>query len=100
MEDVWSFGLGGRGRSVGHLVGGLMGKPSWKYRRIAVFSVLGFGSLVIFWVLASGDDRGVLDTVVLSVAGLMGAALSVYTGASAYEDVRLHSMRDEENPDG
>jgi hypothetical protein len=32
------------------------------------------------------------------VAGLMGAALSVYTGASAYEDVRLH--RKEGNPDG
>lgn len=75
-----------------------MPKPSWKYRRLAVFGVLLFGSFVILWVLASGDDRGVLDTVVLSVAGLMGAALSVYTGASAYEDVRLH--RNEENPDG
>jgi len=71
-----------------------MSKPSWKYRRIAVFSVLGFGSLVILWVLASGDDRGVLDTVVLSVAGLMGAALSVYTGAAAYEDVRLSKEED------
>jgi hypothetical protein len=50
------------------------------------------------YVLASGDDRPVLDTVVLSVTGLMGAALSVYTGASAYEDVRLH--RKEDNPDG
>jgi len=77
-----------------------MGKPSWKYRRRAVFGTLVFGAVVILWVLASGDDRGVLDTVVLSVAGLMGAALSVYTGASAYEDVRLHSKREEENPDG
>lgn len=72
--------------------------PSWKYRRRAVFSTLIFGAVVIFYVLASGDDRPVLDTVVLSVAGLMGAALSVYTGASAYEDVRLH--RKESNPDG
>ena len=74
------------------------GKPSWKYRRRAVFSTLVFGAVVILYVLASGDDRPVLDTVVLSVAGLMGAALSVYTGASAYEDVRLH--RKESNPDG
>ncbi len=73
-------------------------KPSWKYRRRAVFSTLVFGAVVILYVLASGDDRPVLDTVVLSVAGLMGAALSVYTGASAYEDVRLH--RKESNPDG
>jgi hypothetical protein len=57
-----------------------------------------FGAVVIVWVVASGDDRSVLETVVLSVAGLMGAALSVYTGASAYEDVRLH--RKESNPDG
>jgi uncharacterized membrane protein len=74
------------------------GKPSWKYRRRAVFSTLAFGAVIIIWVLASGDDRPVLDTIVLSVAGLMGAALSVYTGASAYEDVRLH--RKETNPDG
>jgi energy-converting hydrogenase Eha subunit A len=72
--------------------------PSWKYRRRAIFSTLVFGAVVIVWVIASGDDRSVLDTVVLSVAGLMGAALSVYTGASAYEDVRLH--RKESNPDG
>lgn len=77
-----------------------MRKPSWKYRRRAVFGTLVFGAVVILWVLASPDDRAVLDTVVLSVAGLMGAALSVYTGASAYEDVRLHRQRDEENPDG
>jgi len=73
-------------------------KPSWKYRRRAIFSTLVFGAVVIVWVIASGDDRAVLDTIVLSVAGLMGAALSVYTGASAYEDVRLH--RKEGNPDG
>ena len=73
-------------------------KPSWKYRRRAIFSTLVFGAVVIVWVLASGDHRPVLDTIVLSVAGLMGAALSVYTGASAYEDVRLH--RKEANPDG
>jgi hypothetical protein len=73
-------------------------KPSWKYRRRAIFSTLVFGAVVIVWVVASGDDRSVLETVVLSVAGLMGAALSVYTGASAYEDVRLH--RKESNPDG
>ena len=73
-------------------------KPSWKYRRRAIFSTLVFGAVIIVWVVASGDDRTVLETVVLSVAGLMGAALSVYTGAAAYEDVRLH--RKESNPDG
>jgi hypothetical protein len=75
-------------------------KPSWKYRRIATFSVLVFGAVVIGWIVASPDDRGVLDTVILSVAGLMGAALSVYTGASAYEDVRLHSDKKEDYIDG
>jgi len=63
--------------------------PSWKYRRRATFMVLYFGGFVLLYVLLSSDDRQVLDTVVLAVSGLMGAALSVYTGASAYQDVRL-----------
>jgi len=63
--------------------------PSWKYRRRATFLVLYFGGFVLLYVLLSSDDRQVLDTVVLAVSGLMGAALSVYTGASAYQDVRL-----------
>ena len=63
--------------------------PSWKYRRRATFLVLYFGAAVLIYILLSDDARPVLDTVVLAVAGLMGAALSVYTGASAYQDVRL-----------
>ena len=63
--------------------------PSWKYRRRATFLVLYFGGFVLLYVLISSDDRQVLDTIVLAVSGLMGAALSVYTGASAYQDVRL-----------
>ena len=63
--------------------------PSWKYRRRATFMVLYFGAAVLLYILLSDDARPVLDTVVLAVAGLMGAALSVYTGASAYQDVRL-----------
>lgn len=73
--------------------------PSWKYRRRAIFGTLIFGALIILWVVFSGDSRPVLDTVVLAVSGLMGAALSVYTGAAAYQDVRLYK-REEENPDG
>lgn len=76
-----------------------MSQPSWKYRRRAVFGTLYFGAVIILWVVLSGDDRAVLETVVFAVAGLMGAALSVYTGASAYQDVRLWK-KDEENPDG
>ena len=51
--------------------------------------VLYVGAAVPLYVLLSDDARPVLDTVVLAVSGLMGAALSVYTGASAYQDVRL-----------
>ena len=56
--------------------------------------VLYFGGFVLLYVLISDDARPVLDTVVLAVSGLMGAALSVYTGASAYQDVRLSRYRD------
>ena len=74
--------------------------PSWKYRRRATFMVLYFGAAVLLYILLSGDDRQVLDTVVLAVAGLMGAALSVYTGASAYQDVRLSRYRNPTYPQG
>lgn len=76
-----------------------MSAPSWKYRRRAVFGTLYFGAAIILWIVLSGDDRAVLETVVFAVAGLMGAALSVYTGAAAYQDVRLWKSS-EENPDG
>jgi len=74
--------------------------PSWKYRRRATFLVLYFGAAVLLYVLLSDDARPVLDTVVLAVSGLMGAALSVYTGASAYQDVRLSRYRDPSYPAG
>ena len=67
--------------------------PSWKYRRRAIFSTLYFGAAIIAWIVFSGDDRAVLETVVLSIAGLMGAALSVYTGAAAWEDVRARQVQ-------
>ena len=67
--------------------------PSWKYRRRAIFSTLYFGAAIIAWIVLSGDDRAVLETVVLSLAGLMGAALSVYTGAAAWEDVRTREVQ-------
>lgn len=63
-----------------------------------MFGTLYFGAAIILYVVFSGDTRAVLDTVVLSVAGLMGAALSVYTGASAYQDVQL--FRNEGDSDG
>jgi hypothetical protein len=72
--------------------------PSWKYRRRAIFGTLIFGAFIILWIVFTDDDRPVLETVVLSLAGLMGAALSVYTGAAAYEDVKLRQR--EVNPDG
>jgi len=75
-----------------------MKPPSWKYRRRAVFGTLLFGGFLIAWIVFSGDDRSVLETVVLSLAGLMGAALSVYTGAAAYEDVQLR--KNGSNADG
>ena len=74
--------------------------PSWKYRRRATFMILYFGAAVLLYILLSDDARPVLDTVVLAVAGLMGAALSVYTGASAYQDVRLSRYRNPTYPQG
>ena len=74
--------------------------PSWKYRRRAIFSTLYFGAFIIGWIVFSGDDRAVLETVVLSLAGLMGAALSVYTGAAAWEDVKRNEVQQQQPVSG
>lgn len=71
-----------------------MTEPSWRLRRRAVFGTLGFGALVILVVLVRWDDTRLAETLVLGAFGLMGSAVAVYSGAAAYQDVRLWPRRD------
>lgn len=71
-------------------------KPSWKYRRRAVFGSLIFAGLVIGYSLIFARNEPVAETALLSAFGLMGAVTAAYIGGSAYEDVRLHNTTEEE----
>lgn len=67
--------------------------PPWTLRRRAVFGTLGFGALIIVVVLIRWDSTTLAETLALGAFGLMGSALGIYTGAAAYEDVRLWRSR-------
>jgi hypothetical protein len=69
-------------------------RPSWKYRRRAVFGSLAFAWAVIGVVLLRWDSTPLAETLTLSAFGTIGAVVSAYIGGAAYEDVRLH--RDDE----
>lgn len=70
-----------------------MTEPSWRLRRRAVFGTLAFGALVIVVVLVRWDDTRLAETLALGAFGLMGSAVAVYSGAAAYQDVRLWPRR-------
>ena len=64
-------------------------KPSWKFRRRAVFGSLVFAAAVVTYVLIRWDDTSLAQTAILSAFGLMGAIVASYIGGAVYEDVRL-----------
>lgn len=70
-------------------------KPSWKYRRRAVFGSMVFASLVILYALVFARNEPIAETALLSAFGLMGAVTAAYIGGAAYEDVRLHPQSED-----
>lgn len=65
-------------------------KPSWKFRRRALFTSMAFGALIVVYVAIRWEDLRIAETLALGGFGLIAAALATYTGGAAYEDVRLH----------
>ena len=66
------------------------GKPSWRFRRRALFGSMIFGAVIVLYVAIRWDDLRIAETLALGGFGLIAAALATYTGGAAYEDVRLH----------
>lgn len=61
-------------------------QPSWKMRRRAVFGTLVFSAGIILMVAIRWDDTELAQTLVLSMAGLMGSIVAAYTGFATWED--------------
>jgi hypothetical protein len=73
--------------------------PSWKLRRRAVFGTLVFSAIMIAYVAYRWDDTRLAETIVLSMAGLMGAIVAAYTGFAAWEDRAIYGKQDPLNRD-
>lgn len=61
-------------------------QPTWKMRRRAVFGTLVFAAGIITAVVVRWDDTELAQTLVLSMAGLMGSIIAAYTGFATWED--------------
>jgi multisubunit Na+/H+ antiporter MnhB subunit len=68
--------------------------PSWKLRRRAVFGTLVFAAIMIAYVAYRWDDTRLAETLVLSMAGLMGAIVAAYTGFAAWEDRAIYGKQE------
>lgn len=55
-----------------------------------------FAMAVVLYVLLRWDDTSLAETAILGAFGLIGAVVASYIGGAAYEDVRLHPKRREE----
>ena len=74
-------------------------KPSWTFRRRAVFGSLIFAGLIIVYILIRWDDTNLAQTAVLGAFGLIGAIVASYIGGAVYQDVRLYPKMKESKED-
>ena len=72
-------------------------KPSWKFRRRAVFGSLIFAGGVIVYLLVRWDSTSLSETMTVSAFGLIGAIVASYIGGTVWEDTSFnkHSKREE-----
>ena len=73
-------------------------KPSWKFRRRAVFGSLIFAAGIIIYLLVRWDSTPLAETMTLSAFGLMGAIIASYIGGAVWEDTSFnkYSKKEEE----
>lgn len=75
-------------------------KPSWKFRRRALFASMVFGAVIVVYVAFRWEDLRIAETLALGGFGLIAAALATYTGGATYEDVRLHGRSETDDDHG
>jgi len=72
-------------------------QPSWKLRRRAVFGSMFFSGLILAYVMLRWDSTRLAETLAIGSFGLIGTVVAAYVGGSAYEDVRLRRLNEEED---
>jgi hypothetical protein len=66
-----------------------MEKPSWKFRRRAVFGSLVFAGIIIAYTAIRWEPTSLAETLVISSFALIGTIVASYIGGAVYEDVKL-----------
>lgn len=64
-------------------------KPSWRNRRRVLFLTLLFCAFCIAFVMVTGMDTQVAETIVLGAFALAGANVTAYIGFATHQDVKL-----------
>lgn len=63
-----------------------MTKPSWKIRRRIVLATLLFCAFCVLWIMIRGDERSVLEVIVMCAFGLAGSTIGAYVFGSVWDD--------------
>lgn len=63
-----------------------MTKPSWKIRRRIVIATLIFCAFCVLWIMIRGDERSVLEVIVMCAFGLAGSTIGAYVFGSVWDD--------------
>ncbi len=61
-------------------------KPSWKIRRRIVIATLIFCAFCVLWIMIRGDERSVLEVIVMCAFGLAGSTIGAYVFGSVWDD--------------
>lgn len=63
-----------------------MTKPSWKIRRRIVIATLAFCAFCVSWIMIRGDERSVLEVIVMCAFGLAGSTIGAYVFGAVWDD--------------
>lgn len=67
-------------------------EPPWRDRKRVIVGTLLFCAVCIFYILWSGKDLGIYQTIAMGCFGLAGSVVAVFVGGQTYHDVNMHKI--------
>lgn len=74
-----------------------IGRPSWKLRRIVVFSTIGFCWGAIIYLLGWAPDDGLRQTLAMGLVALAGSVVTSYVFGAAWDDKNVMQAQTQVN---
>lgn len=69
------------------------GRPSWKNRRRVILATLYFCAFCILYIMISGADTRVNETIILGCFGLSASVIGFYVAGAAWTDVSIEKIK-------